>query len=329
MSSRALLLAVATIVVVGCAAPPPATSDPRASETAATPTRPTTPSGPAPMAVADPNPGDTRPLRWDGPPAHHLDVAYGPDAAQVGDLYLPTDGGNRGVIVVVHGGAFAEGNRSHALDWYGPVMHQVERGFAVFNIDYRLTDGTRNVFPTGVRDVALAVEWVRSAEGAAHGIDAATVVLAGHSAGGTLAALAALAANGDEGPIGAGVDVDGWLSMSGIYDFAQASRPVADLGAFWLGADRSGPGWLAAASPVSYLDPADPPGLIVHGDRDPIIPLAQVDLLVAAAARSGATERLRLDVVDTGGECRDHLPQCGMNAAHLDGWIDDVVERAF
>src|SRR5690606_28519739 len=64
------------------------------------------------------------PLRWGNPPITHRDAAYGPHAAQRGDVYLPTKGGNRGDIVVVHGVAFVEGDRRDIANLFGPVLRQ-------------------------------------------------------------------------------------------------------------------------------------------------------------------------------------------------------------
>ena len=36
---------------------------------------------------------------------------------------------------------------------------------------------------------------------------------------------------------------------------------------------------LAAASPVSYITPDDPPFLILHGDMDPVVPYTQSQIL--------------------------------------------------
>jgi hypothetical protein len=116
--------------------------------------------------------------------------------------------------------------------------------------------------------------------------------------------------------------------MSGIYDFREATEPVIGLGGVWLGANGSDPAWVEAASATSHLDTDDPPGLVVHGDLDGIIPVGQALHLIATAAQVGVTTGLHYDIVGAVEDCRGHLPQCGLNAAALDRWLDAVAERS-
>ena len=67
-----------------------------------------------------------------------VDVAYDPehlDRAHLADLYLPRRGPARGVIVYAHGGGFTAGSRPDLHRYAGPLLHELDRGFAVFNID--------------------------------------------------------------------------------------------------------------------------------------------------------------------------------------------------
>ena len=45
----------------------------------------------------------------------------------------------------------------------------------------------------------------------------------------------------------------------------------------------------ARASPLTYVTPADPPFLIVHGDADPTVPFHQSQLLFAALKQAGVS----------------------------------------
>ena len=64
-----------------------------------------------------------------------------------------------------------------------------ERGFAMVSIDYRLSD--ESVFPAPIEDVKTAVRWIRSVADT-FALDSDHVCLWGSSAGGHLAACAAL-----------------------------------------------------------------------------------------------------------------------------------------
>lgn len=47
------------------------------------------------------------------------------------------------------------------------------------------------------------------------------------------------------------------------------------------------PAEVARANPITYVTPEAPPFLIVHGDRDPLVPYHQSTLLVAALEAAG------------------------------------------
>lgn len=276
--------------------------------------------------VADP--GRTVPAKWT-PKVAHTVISYGPHAAQRAEVHPPTAGGNRGVIVMVHGGGFYQGTPADARERLGLVMSQTRRGYGVLNVGYRLLSGNTNAFPTAVRDIDAAVRWVR-ANGRSHGLNPSTVIVAGESAGGTLAALAGVGWNANPtGALGRTERVDGWVAFAGIMDFTGAGKVPDTLGRAWLGPNANQKAWYRAASPIGHLDPADPPGYLVHGDLDPIVEIAQMDRMISAAnAAKVPAGRIHYDRVDTGpSACRGHTPACGANADAFDSWIDKVAAR--
>ncbi len=46
------------------------------------------------------------------------------------------------------------------------------------------------------------------------------------------------------------------------------------------------------ANPITYVDPTDPPFLIMHGDADRLVPHCQSEMLHEALQRSGVESRL-------------------------------------
>ncbi|MFB4300576.1 alpha/beta hydrolase [Actinomadura sp. NTSP31] len=106
-------------------------------------------------------------------------------------VYRPAaDASERPCLVWMHGGAFVFGD----LDM--PEAHEVARGIAgragavVVSVDYRLCVGGVH-FPAPHDDVVAAYRWVRDHAGDL-GVDPARIALGGASAGGNLAAGAAL-----------------------------------------------------------------------------------------------------------------------------------------
>lgn len=267
---------------------------------------------PAPGRVADPNP-----LRSSLIANHygkHLsftetDVAYGLGPQHRLDVLQSTSPTTRGTIVFVHGGAFVWGDKSQLLGGeHGALVYQHTRGWDLVSVGYTLGEGT---YPAGYHDVALAVAWVKE-HGASIGLDTSKVVLAGHSAGATLTAMVATTP-GATTPYGAVPRVDGWVAVSGLHDFAKGGAYITDP--WGLPA-----GQRASSSPVTQLDATDPPGYLIHGDKDPMVRPMQSDLLHVKAMAVGAD--VRYDLVDTGvPACRRHEPLCGANLAALNSFL--------
>ena len=93
------------------------------------------------------------------------------------------------VLVYFHGGGWVIGD----LDTHDVLCRSLANsaGCAVASIDYRM--GPEHRFPAAVDDVLAATRWVRR-EAASLGLDAGRLAVGGDSAGGNLAAVAAIAA---------------------------------------------------------------------------------------------------------------------------------------
>jgi acetyl esterase len=91
------------------------------------------------------------------------------------------------VLLYLHGGGFTIGN----LETHDSLCRQlaVRSGAAVLALDYRLAPEHR--FPTAVNDSWAAMRWLAE-QGGELGLDSTRLAIGGDSAGGTLAAVAAL-----------------------------------------------------------------------------------------------------------------------------------------
>ncbi|RSZ30317.1 alpha/beta hydrolase [Variovorax beijingensis] len=118
--------------------------------------------------------------------------ADGPHGTIPVRLYRPlgsTPGAALPVLVYFHGGGWVIGD----LDTHDVLCRSLANGAgcAVASIDYRM--GPEHRFPAAVDDVLAATRWVRR-EAASLGLDAGRLAVGGDSAGGNLAAVAAIAA---------------------------------------------------------------------------------------------------------------------------------------
>lgn len=217
-----------------------------------------------------------------------LDQPYadGKNPRQYLDLFLPKRATSYPVVVFVHGGFWIHQDR----DYYEPVVglyHNVgialaRRGIGVACISYRLVPDVP--FEDELDDVALATRWTHD-HIAEHGGDPTRMVLAGHSAGGHIAALLAF----DEDRLRSrGVEVDairGYAPLSPILDLAQMAADDPDdaqIASEVFGAQ------LAAYSPSTYFSATVKPLLIALGSEDLPILRTQVPPAISTLQGLGA-----------------------------------------
>ncbi|HEY1135608.1 MAG TPA: alpha/beta hydrolase [Nocardioides sp.] len=218
------------------------------------------------------------------------DIAYA-DAGRrtMLDIYRPAepvhpDGAP--VLLQVHGGAWRVGTKeTQALPL---LQHLASKGWVCVAINYRLAP--RDPWPAHVVDVKRAIAWVRR-HIEAYGGDPSYLAVTGGSAGGHLAALAALTP-GDPVFQPGFEDVDTHVEVAvphyGVYDLAGATglpRAVRMRDRF-LGPKilmkrfRDDPEPFEAASPLLRITPEAPDFLVIHGTADSLVDVEQARLFV-------------------------------------------------
>lgn len=139
------------------------------------------------------------------------DVAYGPDERHRLDVFSIVGARGWPVVVFVHGGGFAAGDKGDAAaPFYNNVGAWAARNGCIgVNVTYRLAPASR--WPQGARDVTAALGWVQK-HIAAHGGDPARIVVIGQSAGAAHVA-GCLSSHGTDAPAVAAA-----VFLSGIYE---------------------------------------------------------------------------------------------------------------
>jgi acetyl esterase/lipase len=188
------------------------------------------------------------------------------------DVYFPEAGGPWPLLVYVHGGAWLRGDKSEAA---GFARGMTAQGYLVVSLNYRLYPSGR--FPAMIQDVKCAIRSLRAHAGE-YNLDPNRIGAIGVSAGGHLVALLGTA---DES---AGWDVGEYLDQSSRVQAVVAMAPPTDLRRNFPNADmelmrQTGEVNLAEASPINHVTADDPPFLLIHGDRDSVVPYEQSQLM--------------------------------------------------
>ena len=200
------------------------------------------------------------------------------------DLYLPRDVPAKPLplVVWVHGGGWRKGDKSRT-----PARGLVADGFAVASINYRLSQHAP--FPAQIEDCKAAIRWLRAHASEYH-LDPDRIAVWGASAGGHLVAL--LGTSGDRKEFDVGKHLDQSSRVQAVCDWygptqfvplgvtaeraARSPRNVDSPIAMLLGGPISeNIDKASLASPMEYVSGDDPPFLILHGEKDKLVPLDQ------------------------------------------------------
>ena len=202
--------------------------------------------------------------------------------ANVADVWhradLPRDG-KAPVLLQVPGGAWAIGMRRPQA--YPMLSHLADEGWVCVSMAYRVSP--RNTWPAHIVDVKRALAWVKE-HIAEYGGDPDFVAISGGSAGGHLAALAALTPNDPEWQPGfedADTSVVAAVPIYGRYDWFStkgSGRPefISILQRYIVKKRFSQNRQVYLdASPITKVRPDAPPFFILHGEDDSIIPVGE------------------------------------------------------
>ena len=216
---------------------------------------------------------------------------YGDDPRQFGEWFIP-DVDNPPLVVLVHGGYWRPVWRLDIEE--ASALALAEAGFAVWSLEYRTYE---HPWPTTMLDVGAGIDQgVR--EAARHGIDTSRRALLGHSAGGGLALWAASRRSMSHDAPGADPEAPAFdivICHAPVSCLAVGSRDRLGEGAidtFMGGRPEDVPERYAACDPGAHLPFVGSRLVLLHGDADEDVPLAQSQTYLAHLREHGQDAEL-------------------------------------
>lgn len=233
------------------------------------------------------------------------DLNYAGDTLQYHmlDIYLPDDNKTTyPAVVLIYGSAWF-GNNFKGADLATIGKALLDAGFAVVTPNHRSSMDAK--FPAQIHDIKAVIRFIR-ANAHQYQIDTSFIGITGSSSGGHLAALAGTSCFVKQSAIASeSVDMEGNIGQ--YSDYSSSVDAVVD----WFGPtdflvmDSCGSSFAhndpdspessliggpiqnnkdkcALANPITYIDKNDSPFLILHGDKDPLVPHCQSELLFNA-----------------------------------------------
>jgi acetyl esterase len=198
------------------------------------------------------------------------------------DASIPSGDGPFAAAIIVHGGGWVRGDRRTEVE---PLFEPLsDAGIAWFSISYRLATDPIS-FGVAINDVEAAVRFVK-AHAAEYKIDPRRIALIGESAGGHLAAMAALNPDPD-------LRVQAVVALYAPTDLVSLAKDSALIPASIREKMRGTPWESLVLARLSQLSPIEnvrrdmPPFLFIHGTGDPLVPIEQSSAMCTKMKAAG------------------------------------------
>ena len=232
------------------------------------------------------------------------------------DIYIPQEAKESYPVVIhTYGSAWSMNNMKGSADLSTICAAYAKAGYAVVTPNHRSADDA--IYPAQLHDIKAVVRFVRG-NAAKYKFDTSFIAVSGFSSGGHLSSLVATTCGLKEGKSGSvTVDLVGdlgeYTSYSSCVDGAVLWSPPTDIytmnpismggsgtmeGKF-IGVEREGnkDKWMVASSPY-YASDDDPPVIIFHGDKDPVVNFGQSQELYDSLKKHNVV--VELDTVPNG-----------------------------
>ena len=208
------------------------------------------------------------------------------------DLYIPPNAAAEAPLLVwIHGGAWKEGGKENC-----PAVGMMGKGWVVASLNYRFSQHA--TFPAQIEDCKAALRFLR-AHAAEYHINKKRVAVWGASAGGHLVALLGVTGGTREFDVGDNLEqssavscVIDWFGHTDFLHWGAGSviktgNKDAVVAALFGGPVPEHLELARKGSPITWAGKDSAPILIMHGDKDPLVPLQQSETFAAALAKAG------------------------------------------
>jgi acetyl esterase/lipase len=219
------------------------------------------------------------------------DISYGNNAAQKMNLGLPGNRSNQTpLVLVVHGGGWVTGDKSELQFLLNGLK---QRGFAVANINYRLSTNNPDNYKMQLDDLDSAIQYCFR-QAAYYTFNSQKVYLVGHSAGGHLS-LALSYTRNTNGRIKAVASLAGPTDLYGLayYNNVVYGTILSTyLGMPLLPVTPTSEQRYKSCSPQYQATANSPATILFHGELDPIVNPDQSSFLFSRLGTLGVDRRL-------------------------------------
>ena len=208
------------------------------------------------------------------------------------DVYTPPGNPTHApAVLLIHGGGWSGGDRTQ-LKGHGILLGRA--GYVCVATEYRLSGEAQ--WPAPLHDVKAALRWMR-ANASRLGMDPARIAVSGNSAGGHLSLMVAGTPNvaefeGDGGNPGVDTSVVACISIYPPVEL-QPGSPLDGAVGMLMGKGASDAAY-AGASPMSHVKPGFPPTLLIHGNKDELVPEEASHSIYRALRKAGASAELHV-----------------------------------
>ncbi|KAA0128798.1 alpha/beta hydrolase [Chryseobacterium sp. SN22] len=207
-------------------------------------------------------------------------IAYGQDADQKMDLYIPEKTGDtNNVFIIIHGGGWRGGRKSQLTSFTFDLMKKFpDRVFV--NLEYRLASTIRFALPDQTDDIRTAMNFIEKKLNTKP-----KYILLGNSAGGHLSMFYAYH-DDREKKVKAVVNIVGPADLNdpgfkNYDDYSYVEKHLINPKIV-----ESKLSLMDFGSPVHWITPASAPTLSYYGTADHVVPVSQKKILDSALVQN-------------------------------------------